>query len=162
MFFVLLFACQKNEQSCADGILDPEKEEKIDCGGVCPPCNFTPTEVSSFLTMKINGVKTTFDNNTLLKSPEFILSFNNDTIDVKLNFGSGDSLGARAVNVVYSEAIFNQEAYPILNDGIVVFSEVNTTQNELSGFFKARFTTGNTLDDTLRITEGEFQNIKWE
>ena len=54
---LLTFSCKKDEQSCSDGIFTPEKEEKTDCGGVCPPCDFKPTVIDSYLTTSINGLK---------------------------------------------------------------------------------------------------------
>lgn len=158
---LLLFSCKKEKQSCSDGIFDPEKEEKTDCGGVCPPCDFQPTIIDTYLSTKINNVPTTFSDFSLAKTPDWILSFENDTINVKVNFGQGDSLGGRPMEVINSTAIFNSNNYSTLGKGISVFAEVNHTENYLSGFFEAKFVLDNDVNDTLKITNGEFEKIYW-
>ena len=158
---LLLFSCKKDKQSCTDGIFNPEKEVKTDCGGVCPPCDFVPTPVNTFLTTKVNGVKTTFSNFTLVKTPDWILSFENDTLNIKVNFGQGDSLGGRPMETLYSTALLKTDNYSTLGGGFSVFAEVNHTGNYLSGFFEAKFVSDNDIYDTLRITNGEFQKINW-
>src|SRR5690554_4765093 len=94
---LFLFSCKKDEQSCSDGIFDPDKEEKTDCGGVCPPCDFEPTVIDSFLRADINGRAISFSNYNLTKNPDWILHFQNDSLDIKVNFGSDDSLGGRPI-----------------------------------------------------------------
>src|SRR5690554_7652362 len=81
----------------------------MDCGGVCPPCNFEPTVVNSFLSTKVNGEPVSFATFTLVKSPDWILSFENDSINIQVNLGQGDSLGGRPMNVLYSSATYNTE-----------------------------------------------------
>jgi hypothetical protein len=157
----LLFSCNKEEQSCTDGIFTPEKEVKVDCGGVCPPCDYTPTPMNTYLSTKINGVPTSFSNFALVKTPDWILSFENDSLDIQVNFGQGDSLGGRPIEIVNSLAKINAQDYSTLGEGIVVFSEVNQTENYLSGFFEAKFVSDIDIFDTLRITNGNFQEINW-
>ncbi|HLV42149.1 MAG TPA: hypothetical protein VKY37_07715 [Brumimicrobium sp.] len=158
---LLLFSCKKEEQSCSDGIFTPGKEEKLDCGGVCPPCDFVPTPVDTYLSTKINDVPTSFSTFSLEKSPDWILSFENDTLNIKLNFGQGDSLDGRPIQSIGSNAIFNTVNYSYINEGFTVFSEVNHTENYLSGYFNAKFVSDNDIYDTLKITNGEFQKINW-
>lgn len=157
----LMFSCKKEEQSCSDGIFSPDKEEEMDCGGVCPPCNFEPTVVNSFLSTKVNGEPVSFATFTLVKSPDWILSFENDSINIQVNLGQGDSLGGRPMNVLYSSATYNAENHPVLADGYSVFAKVDHVKNELSGFFNAKFVSDNNTSDTLRLSDGEFQNVQW-
>src|SRR5690554_1747065 len=106
LLLCLFFSCKKEEQSCTDGIFTPEKEVKIDCGGVCPPCDFKPTVIESYLSTKINGKSVSFGEFTLKKTPEWILSFTNDSIAVQVNFGDGDSLGGRPIQTIDSKATY--------------------------------------------------------
>lgn len=158
---LFLFSCKKEKQSCTDGIFTPEKEEKLDCGGVCPPCDFQPTVVDTYLSTIINNVPTSFSNFTLEKSPEWVLSFENDSLSITVNFGQADSLGGRPLEVLYSQATKNGDGYSNLVGGISVFAEVNHTENYLSGFFQAFFVSNNDVYDTLKVTNGEFQKINW-
>src|SRR5690554_6631568 len=93
VFSILLFSCDKEEQSCSDGVFTPDKEEETDCGGVCPPCNFQPTIVDTYLSATVNGQLMSFSNYSLTKTPEWILTFQNDSLYFNVNFGDGDSLG---------------------------------------------------------------------
>ena len=158
---LLLFSCKKDKQSCSDGIFTPDKEEKMDCGGVCPPCDFVPTQVSTFLSTKIINVSTSFNNFTLIKAPDWILKFQNDTLNIQVNFGDGDSLGGRPLKSIYSQATFKVEGYSTLTEGFSVLAEINHTENYLSGFFEAFFVSDNDVYDTLRVTNGEFEKIYW-
>lgn len=157
----MTFSCNKEEQSCSDGIFTPEKEQKVDCGGVCPPCDFTPTVIDEFLRAKVNGESITFDNYSLSKTPDWILTFQNDSLYVNLNFGSGDSLGGRPISSTYSNGILGNENYSNLNTGTVVFAEIDHTENLLSGFFTAKFISNTNVYDTLAITSAEFAKINW-
>ncbi|HZH86918.1 MAG TPA: hypothetical protein VFD77_06350 [Brumimicrobium sp.] len=157
----LFFSCKKDEQSCTDGIFTPEKETKMDCGGVCPPCDFQPTVIASYLSTVINGESVSFSNYSLVKSPDWILTFENDSLFFNVNFGSGDSLGGRPITPTYSIAKFNMIDYSTFASGTVVFADVNHTKNELSGYFNAKFISDNDVYDTLVVKSGEFSNIKW-
>src|SRR5690554_4905267 len=158
---LLLFSCKKEEQSCTDGVFTPEKEEKVDCGGVCPPCNFQPTIIDTYLSAKVNGESISFSNYTLSKSPDWILSFENDSLNIQVNLGSGDSLGGRPMEVPNSKALFHSNIYSSLGSGYSVFAEIDHIEQSLSAFFNAKFVSDNDINDTLRITDGEFQKINW-
>src|SRR5690554_5784154 len=125
LLICLFFSCKKEEQSCTDGIFTPEKEIKTDCGGVCPPCDFRPTVIESSLSTKINGESVAFGKFALKKTPNWILSFSNDSIAVQVNLGDGDSLGGRAIKETNSTASYLSKNYTDLDTGIVVFSEIN-------------------------------------
>ncbi|HLW39604.1 MAG TPA: hypothetical protein VKX31_04370 [Brumimicrobium sp.] len=131
-----------------------------DCGGVCPPCSTDPNPVFSFLTVSVNGKSVYFGDYTLEKSSVWTLQFKNDSIDVKLNLGGGDSLGERPIESVGSSGEYRQLNYPVLYSGRSVFSEVNQEDNRLSAYFQAKFIAVNGID-TLFLSDGEFQNISW-
>ena len=158
----LTFSC-KEEQSCSDGVFSPEEEEELDCGGVCPPCpTDDPNPYSPILLCKVNDSAVIFHDYTLNKNPEWILNFSNDTLNVSLNFGAGDSLGARDINPVNSGASTTVEGYSTLINGTVLFSEVNHTDSRLSGFFEAKFLSNSDPNDTLILKNGDFEDILWE
>jgi hypothetical protein len=159
----LLFSCKEEEQSCSDGVFTPDKEHELDCGGVCPPCPSTnPNPYSPILLCKINDSATIFQDYSLNKTPEWILNFSNDSIVASLNFGAGDSLGARSITVTNSGATLNFDAYSTLVSGTVLFSEINHTDNRLSGFFEAKFLSNTDPNDTLILTNGDFEDIAWQ
>lgn len=158
---IFLFACKKNEQSCSDGIFDPEYEEETDCGGVCPPCNYTPTPMDQLIIAKLNGKEFSFSEHNLVKNPNWILHFENDTIDIKLNFGDGDSLGVRPINQVNTSVSINSKNYTDLVDGKVLFADIDHQESKLSGYFDAILVNEYQMYDTLHITIGEFHNLKW-
>ena len=159
----MLNSCKDDEQSCSDGVFSPDEEHELDCGGVCPPCSSTnPSPYSPILLCKANDSAAIFQSYSLTKSPDWILNFSNDTLSVSLNFGDGDSLGARGINPVNSGASINAQGYSTLVNGIVLFSEINHTDNRLSGFFEAKFLSNSDPNDTLILKNGDFEDILWE
>lgn len=159
----ILFSCQEEEQSCSDGVFSPEEEHELDCGGVCPPCSSDdPTPYSPILLCKVNDSSAFFQDYSLNKNPEWILNFSNDSITASLNFGDGDSLGARNINPINSGVSINGQAYSTLINGVVLFSEINNTDNRLSGFFEAKFLSNTDPNDTLIFTNGDFEDLLWE
>jgi len=161
LFILFLLSCKKDEQSCSDGVFTPEKEDKVDCGGVCPPCDQTPPQVSPFLNGDVNGENMSFAIYSLSKSPEFIFQFENDSIHVQLNFGADESLGSHLILATNTTAIYNGTTYSTFDSGNVVFSEVNQTAQHLSGYFQVKLVSNVIVTDTLIITSAEFQQINW-
>ncbi len=157
----LLLSCKKDEQSCQDGVFTPEKEEQMDCGGVCPPCNPHSDDIVSYLSADVNSKSITFGNYHINKTTDWILQFQNDSIVVFLNFGDGDSLGSRPIQVPNSKAIFKNFNYSTLTEGIVLFSEVNHSNNRLSGYFEAQFVSDIVSTDTLKLSGGQFEKVGW-
>lgn len=157
---LFFFSCKKDKQSCSDGIFDSEKEEKTDCGGVCPPCDFQPTSVDTYLSVKVNGKAVSFSEYSIVKSSVWMLYFENDSLNVQLNLGDGDSLGGRPIEVIGSQAEYKFLNYPTLHNGLSVFSNVDHSENKLSAYFEAKLFALNNID-TLFLTDGEFQNISW-
>jgi hypothetical protein len=157
----LLFSC-KEEQSCSDGVFSPDDEHELDCGGVCPPCpSENPNPYSPILLCKVNDSAAIFNDYSLNKNPEWILNFSNDSLIVSLNFGDGDSLGARSINPVNSGGSIGAQGYSTLINGTVLFSEINHTDNRLSGFFEAKFLSDSDPNDTLILKNGDFEDILW-
>jgi hypothetical protein len=157
----LIFSCNKEEQSCSDGVFSPDEEQNLDCGGVCPPCDFQPTVVDTYLSAKINGQLTSFSDFSLTKNPDWILSFQNDSLSFNVNFGTGDSLGGRPITPTFSNGTINNVNYPDFQNGTVVLSEIDNTQNYLSGFFTVKFNRNGSAIDTLVVSDAQFSKINW-
>lgn len=166
MFSSILFfvfnSCKKEEQSCQDGVFTPGSEIQTDCGGVCPPCETggvsTPQE---FLFAVVEGEGISFTNRDLTKAGDWVLNFQNDTISVTMNFGDGDSLGARPMEITNSSALYNGVPHSLLANGTVLFTEVDNSENRLSGFFQCKFVSDQNSLDTLTVLNGDFENISW-
>lgn len=129
-----LLSCKK-EQSCNDGIFDSKKEEKTDCGGVCPPCNYKPTVIENYVSVKIKGKLVSFSDIQLIKSPEWKLRFKNDTIDIRLNLGAGDSLGGRPIDTLDTYGVVKNASYAKYVSGLVLFTEIDHTKTHSSESF---------------------------
>ncbi len=167
LFFCVLlcFSCNKEEDvdTCQDGILSPG-EEGVDCGGPCPPCP-EPTPMP-FAFANINGEGAQFGNYTLEKIDDWIINFQNDTINITLNLGNGDSLGLRPLKVQFSQGEFYSTTYDVLSDGRSLFTNIDHDKKELSFFLEADLTIDpdsplfNPLD-TLKVRSGDFENIPW-
>jgi hypothetical protein len=166
--FCLLFAlsaCNKDEEvnTCEDGLLSPG-EEGVDCGGPCPPCpEPTPTP---FAYAKINDAETQFSNYTLEKYDDWVLNFKNDTIDITINLGDGDSLGARPLKTQFSQGKLYGLTYDVLSQGQSLITNIDHDKKTMSFFFQARFTIdpdspNYNVFDTLFVREGDFENIPW-
>jgi hypothetical protein len=166
-FVVLLFflcACKKEEEegTCFDGQLSTG-EHDVDCGGMCPPCENNNGPFEIFL-VTINGKAMQFSERSLVASPNWIMNFSNDTLNVTLNFGSGIEPGAHPIEQLYSEATMNGKFYDFLYSGLVVLSNIDTINNRLSGFFEAKlvgYFSDSLLVDTLKITNGDFESIPY-
>jgi hypothetical protein len=143
-------------------VFTPGSEVQTDCGGLCPPCDDggEPVVIESFFA-KVQGTGVSFSNRDLIKNPDWIMNFQNDSVLVTINFGSGDSLGARPIEVQNSAANFQGVSHSTLAEGNVLFTEIDNTENRLSGFFECKFVSDQNVLDTLYITNGDFQNIPW-
>lgn len=163
VIIIFLFSCKKEEGgTCFDGELSTG-EHKIDCGGVCPPCDSgnTPLEI---LLVTINGLDMQFSERNLVDNPSWIMNFSNDTLNVSLNFGNGTELGAYPIEQINSDATMNGKVYDYLHSGLVVLSEIDTVNNRLSGFFEAKlvgYFSDSLIVDTLRISNGNFSSIPY-
>mgnify|MGYP001024872570 CR=1 FL=1 len=165
LFFLILIlvSCGKEEQSCQDGVFAPGDEEQTDCGGVCPPCDVADNSNDELevVVATINGIPMSFSNYALTKNPDWILNMRNDSIDVYLNFGDGDSLGVRDLKDTLSSATLNSVGHNSITDATVLLSEIDYTENRLSGFVECKFVSNVSTNDTLRLINGTFENIPW-
>ncbi len=162
-FFVAV-ACEKEEviDTCTDGIFTPG-EEGIDCGGPCPPCeeNTMPIAIA-----EIAGTSTRFANFSLEKFDDWIMRFHNDTIDIVLNIGDGDSLGTRSLKSNFTRGSVHNKNYQLLHEGLTLFTEINHEEQYLSFYVEAKLVLDpngpnfNPLD-TLFIRNGDFFKIPW-
>lgn len=164
MFILILLtmSCKKDEQSCQDGVFTPGSEIQTDCGGVCPPCDDEEEPpIQEFLFANIQGTGISFSNRDLSKISDWIMNFQNDSVSVTMNFGDGDSLGARPMELVNSGASFKGVPHSTLAEGMVLFTDIDNANNRLSGFFECKFVSDQNVLDTLFVTNGDFQNISW-
>lgn len=160
--FLSLVACKKEEQSCQDGIFTEGSEEQTDCGGVCPPCDDGEDPApQEFLFANVQGADLSFSNRDLTRATDWVLNFQNDTISVTMNFGDGDSLGTRSMKAVNSGAVYNGVTHSALAEGNVLFTDIDHSENRLSGFFECKFVSNQNSLDTLYIKNGDFQKIPW-
>lgn len=151
-------SCKKDEPEvdpCTDGFLSVG-EEGIDCGGACAPC---AEEIVPLATGSVNGADILFAFKNLSKPDNWYFNFGNDSLNVILNFGDGDSLGTRPIQTIGNSATFNSQSYSTFLGGTVVFAEIDHTNQRLSGFFEAEFMEN--VGDTLKIEDAEFSNINW-
>lgn len=161
---LILISCEKEpEHTCDDGLLSPG-EEGVDCGGPCSPC--PEPEPYEFASADINGVFTQYGDYNLEKTGDWIISFQNDTSFVQLNLGSGDSLGARAIEPTLSNGELLSVDYPILSSGTCLFTEIDQDAQRLSFFFEAKLVMDPSVPnfnpyDTLILKNGDFEYIEW-
>ncbi|MGM0480159.1 MAG: hypothetical protein ACQERC_13130 [Bacteroidota bacterium] len=156
-------ACNKDEQSCQDGIWDEELEDETDCGGVCPPCddgndNDVPT---SMVFSRFDGEPVSFLNFGMERNSDWKLTFQNDSISITLNFGDGDSLGIRPIKANGTELYYNNLSYSF-DQGTVMFTEIDHENQQLSGFFEAEFLDQQNPPQPLPLENGEFENVEWQ
>ncbi len=156
-------ACNKDEQSCQDGVWDEELEEKKDCGGVCPPCddgndNDAPT---SLVFAGFDGEPVSFGNYGIERNNDWKLTFQNDSISVTLNLGDGDSLGVRPVKSTDTKLYYNNVAYSF-DEGTVMFTEIDHQNQRLSGYFEAEFLDQQNPPQPFVLQNGEFENVAWQ
>lgn len=161
-----IFACKEEDvvDPCTDGYLSVG-ETAVDCGGNCPPCP-EPEEIS-YAFAKFNDVKWDFKSFEIAYSGNyyFLADYENDTlaIEMKLNFGNGDTLGARPISPlnnyvkVTDKQLNHVDNYNVLGSGTVVFSELDQVDNQISGFFSAKLAQG--FNDTIKVTNGQFENV---
>lgn len=157
---IILISCKKEKQhSCSDGIFSVEYELQTDCGKTCPPCNNSSKDTSTLIFAQINGVPQTFTKYTLTKNAYWIFYFHTDSTYITINFGNNSAVGNHPLLSSFSEATHKYTSYTSLENGIVAFDSVNHQQKWMNGIFQATFVSS--LNDTLRITGGEFKRIYW-
>ena len=155
---LVIISCKKEEEVdlCSDGF-QSIGETGIDCGGACAPC---PEVVVPYAEGDINGESTPFNLKSLTRPDKWYFNFGNDSINIVLNFGSGDSLGTRPLSLTGNSASYNGQSYSTFLGGDVLFTNIDHTNNRLSGFCEAQFRAA--VGDTLKIENVEFSDISWD
>jgi hypothetical protein len=161
VFFAMLIifsSCKKKETPpipCENGFLDPG-EIGIDCGGNCAPCsNNTP----SYMYFECNGVPLVMQTKELTYTNGiWSLAANNDTFSIQLNLGSIGQVDVYNTNPMGSLVIKNGTYYLNANNGSHAFYYHDTINKKMGGFFQVDFSRDG-FDDTLRIQNGQFENL---
>jgi hypothetical protein len=155
---IIFSSCHKKETSdatCENGFLDPG-ELGIDCGGICTPCiDNTP----SYMYFECNGVPIVMQTKELTYTNGiWSLTANNDTFSIQLNLGSIGQVDLYATNPMGSLAINNGTYYLNATNGTHAFYYHDTITKNMGGFFQIDFSRDG-FDDTLRIQNGQFENL---
>lgn len=156
---MLLFfsACKEDEpiDPCTNGFLDPG-EVQPDCGGNCAPCE--PSLVS-FLNMSVNGVNTGMSTKSLnFDGTAWTLQLANDSLNIQLSLGTTGLVATEPIPMSGSFCYRNGVQYAGQVDGIYSISDHDTSADLMSGFFQITFFRPG-MTDTLRITNGQFENF---
>jgi hypothetical protein len=160
---LLLFSCKKKEEkkdSCLNGYKDIG-ETNIDCGGVCKPC---PTVYIPSVQCLYNGSPMSFHTKALaFGSSIYSLSFFNDSIYVQINLGGSGIVGPNSIlqngtMIVKSNTTTNYtHSYISGVEGYI--SSHDMSKHRMSGLFQMNFFTPGSGADTVRITNGSFEDM---
>ena len=161
LFFTMLIifsSCKKDDDqvpSCENGFLDIG-ESGIDCGGTCSPCS---NNEPSYMSFDCNGVPLVMQTKVLsYTNGIWSLAANNDTFSIQLNLGSNGAIDVYNTNPQGSVAIKNGIYYLNANNGTHAFYYHDTINKKMGGFFQIDFSRDG-FDDTLRIQNGQFENL---
>jgi len=158
---LLIFSsCKKEEEPvdlCLNGFVDPG-EEGVDCGGSCTPCANTPITT---LFVTVNGESISMPTKQLtFDGSNWILSMNNDTINMTFDLGTNGTIGNYPLSFANSTCIMHGIPYPNQSNGSCAISEHNEADDIMSGFFQADFSRTGFLD-TVHVTSGQFENFQY-
>lgn len=157
---LLIFsACKEDEpvHPCTNGFLDPG-EIAPDCGGDCPPCSTTPI---TFLNFEVNGVNTATSSSDLnYDGTSWSLQLANDSLNMQIAFGTTGVIGTEPILAAGSFCFKNGTQYLGQTDGTYTISDHDVSANLMSGFFQIKFFRPGFVD-TLRITNGQFENFEY-
>lgn len=157
---LLIFsACKEDEpvDPCTNGFLDPG-ETAPDCGGDCPPCSTTPI---TFLNVAVNGVNTAMQNYGLdYNGTAWSLQLSNDSLNMQIGLGTTGAIGTEPINPAGTYLYKNGTQYSGQTDGTYSISEHDTAEDLMSGFFQITFFRPGFVD-TIRITNGQFENFSY-
>ena len=161
LFFTMIIifsSCKKNEEqvpTCENGFLDIG-ESGIDCGGSCAPCS---NNEPSYMSFDCNGVPLVMQTKVLsYNNGIWSLAANNDTFSIQLNLGSNGAIDVYNTNPQGSVVIKNGVYYLNANNGTHAFYYHDTINKKMGGFFQIDFSRDG-FDDTLRIQNGQFENL---
>ena len=157
---LLIFsACKEDEpvDPCTNGFLDPG-ETVPDCGGDCPPCSVTPV---TFLNLDVNGVNTSMLNQEMhYDGNSWALQLSNDSLNIQLSFGTTGAIGTEPIIAAGSFCYKSGVQYLEQSEGAYTISEHDVSADLMSGFFQINFSRPGFVD-TLRITNGQFENFSY-
>jgi hypothetical protein len=155
---IIFSSCKKKDaptNPCENGFLDIG-ELGIDCGGNCTPC---VNNVPSYMAFECNGVPLVMQTKELTyNNGIWSLAANNDTFSIQLNLGSNGQVDVYNTNPMGSLAINNGIYYLNANNGTHAFYYHDTINKKMGGFFQIDFSRDG-FDDTLRIQNGQFENL---
>lgn len=157
---LLIFsACKEDEpvDPCTNGFLDPG-ETAPDCGGDCPPCSTTPI---TFLNLDVNGVNTSMLNKEMdYDGNSWSLQLSNDSLNIQIGYGTSGVVGTYPTNSAGTYLYKNGTQYTGQVDGTYTISDHDVSNDLMSGFFQIKFFRPGFVD-TLRITNGQFENFAY-
>ncbi len=153
-------SCKKKEEIvdlCTNGFLDPG-ETTPDCGGNCPPCTATQSEVFSVI---LNGVQTAMNYRSLFyDGSAWSLQMANDSISMQVSLGTSGVVQTANIPTVGTYCYLNGTEFPIQQNGTYSISEHSVSQQTMSGFFAIDFVvqlpTVPITYDTLSFIGGQF------
>ncbi len=155
---LLIFsACKEDEpvDPCTNGFLDPG-ETTPDCGGNCPPCVTTPI---TFLNLEVNSVNTSMLNKEMnYDGTSWSLQLSNDSLNIQLSFGTTGLIATEPILASGSYLYKNGTQYLGQTSGTYTISDHDVSADLMSGFFQIKFFRPGFVD-TLRITNGQFENF---
>lgn len=156
---MLVYSCKDEpieKEPCSNGFKD-KGEEKIDCGGICPPC---PSTYTPLFLVDANLFTVQLNNPSIGQSQsKYILGGANDSISVQIGLGSSPpSLGTYPITEVNSTFVqFKNGHYVFTGDGTFAYQSVDNQAKRASGFVEATFV-HSTLGDTLQL-DGQFNDL---
>jgi hypothetical protein len=160
-FLIFITSCKEEPQKnspCQNGFLDPG-EVSIDCGGPCPACEpvFTP-----YLFHQLNQSTINYHNASIAYlNNQYYLSFSTDSIAVSINLGPTGSIGTYTLETPNASVYFKGTMYENITNGVYSISNFDSINKRVSGFFTFN-ANRNVAGDTLRISNGQFENIIYE
>lgn len=157
---LLIFsACKEDEpvDPCTNGFLDPG-ETNPDCGGDCPPCSVTPVK---FLNVDVNGVNASMTNQEMdYDGNSWALQLSNDSLNIQISFGTSGAIGTEPILAAGTFCYKDGTQYLGQTEGIYTISDHDLSADLMSGFFQITFFRPG-LDDTLKISNGQFENFDY-
>jgi hypothetical protein len=158
---ILITSCKEEPQKkepCQNGFLDPG-EVSIDCGGPCQACE--PVYIP-YLNHSLNQSSLSYSNGTIeYINNYYYLSFGSDSLTVSINLGSSGTIGTYPLETNEATLFYKGISYPYITNGFYSISSFDSDNKLISGFFSFD-ANRNIAGDTLRITNGQFENISYE
>ena len=162
ILILFLFSCKKKEEvvdKCKNGYKDAG-ELGIDCGGNCGPC---PTVYIPSAQCTYNGSQTSFHTKTLaFANNNYTLTMYNDSIYIQLNLGVGIHPLLSSGSLITKSGSAPNFTYSNISNATFYVTSDDATDQRMSGLFNLNFyPTGASASDTVRITSGSFDDLKY-